>query len=213
MVRRPVRVAYVAAFAAALAILARPLPAQFEEPDTIPRFAVGAFVEIDFRGARGTDVAGQEISFGDATAVGARLEYRLTGTLTAGALGSFSRVEEGLESAGGRIVRPDRFTVWQLAGELLLRVKAGIPGYFVMGGGARQVSSGSDDPQAQSHNIESFTEPLGIFGAGLEVGSTRRRAFRVDMRVHFVSPADQLRFETKSLETDWSLGLGFMFRL
>jgi hypothetical protein len=197
---------------AALAILARPLPAQFEERDTIPRFAVGAFVELDFRGSRGSDDSGRDISFGGAPAVGARLEYRLTGTLTAGALGSFTRLEERLEGLSSRTVRPDKFTVWQFAGELLLRVKAGIPGYFVVGGGVRQVSPDGDDPQAQSHNLESFTEPLGILGAGLEVGSTRRRAFRIDMRVHFVSPADQLRFETKSLETDWSLGLGFVFR-
>ncbi len=215
MARRPLRVAYVVAVAAALAMLARPLPAQFEEADTIPRLAVGPFVELDFRGTRGSlpEPDGRRVSFGGAPAVGARVEYRVTGTLTAGILGSFARLQERLEAGSVRDIGSEKFTVFHFAGELLLRVKAGIPGYFVVGGGVRQAIPDADNPADQFHNIDSFSEPLGILGAGLEFGSTRRRAFRIDLRVRFISPADQLRFEAKSLETDFSLGLGFMLRL
>ena len=72
------RVAWLSVLECSLAIIATPARAQFEEEDTIPRFAVGVTGEIVFRGSRGQTENGDDVSLGGGPAAGLRLEYRLT---------------------------------------------------------------------------------------------------------------------------------------
>lgn len=187
--------------------------AQFEEPDTVGRFGVGVFAELNFRGDRGT--AGENtISFGGGPSIGPRLEFRATDQLTLAALGSYARVEERQEAPGGTRAVPDKITILQFGGELLLRVKPGIPGFFVLGGGIRRL-----DPEAEPGNqtqftqAESFSEPYGAFGAGVELAPRRHTAFRLDLRLYFVSPNDDPNYDdTKSVEIDFAVGGGFVYK-
>lgn len=187
--------------------------AQFEEPDTIPRFAIGPSVEVLFRGKRGDLGSGTEISFGGGPAVGARLEFRVTRTLTIGAAGSWGRLDERQEGLGVRAARPNGLTQLQFSGEFLMRVKPNVPGYFILGGGVRRIDADGNNPDDYFHDVSPFTEPLGIVGAGAELGSRRRRTVKLDLRLYLVSPAEQSRFQTKALATDFALGLGLMFRI
>lgn len=187
--------------------------AQFDEPDTVGRFGVGVFFELNFRGDRGT--SGQNtISFGGGPSIGPRLEFRAADRLTLAALGSFARVEERREAQGGTATSPEKITVLQFGGELLLRVKPGIPGFFVLGGGIRNL-----DPDAEPGSLsqitqaESFSEPYAAFGAGVELAPRRHTAFRLDLRFYFVSPNDDPKYDdTKSVEIDFAFGGGFMYR-
>ena len=99
--------------------------AQFEEPDTVPRFSIGPSFEIVFRGKRGKRSEGtlneEDISFGGGPPIGARLEYRLTRTLALGAGGSWARLNEKREARLSKTVSSDGFTQWQFVGELLLK--------------------------------------------------------------------------------------------
>lgn len=187
--------------------------AQFEEPDTVGRFGVGVFVELNFRGDRGT--SGQNtISFGGGPSIGPRLEFRATDQLTLAALGSFARVEERLEAAGGTATSPDKITIFQFGGELLLRVKPGIPGFFVLGGGIRSLNPDAEEGSpTQITQAESFSEPYAEFGAGVELAPRRHTAFRLDLRLYFVSPNDDPNYEdTKSVEIDFAVGGGFVYK-
>ena len=207
------RVVWLSALACSSAIIATPARAQFEEEDTIPRFALGVTGEIVFRGSRGTTQDGESVSLSGGPAAGLRLEYRLTRTLEIAAAGSYARPKEKVD-AGNRIVTsPDPFNMLQFSGELMLRVKPNIPGFFILGGGVRYTDPVSSDPAAQSHNVDSFTEPLGILGAGIAFGQRSSRVFKVDFRVYFVSPSQQLRIDTKSMEVDFAVDLEFLLRL
>jgi hypothetical protein len=196
-----------------LVIVAMPARAQFDEPDTIPRFSIGPSVELVFRGKRGELGSGTEISFGGGPPLGVRLEYRLSRTLSLGAAGSWGRLDERLEGLGARASRTDGLTQFQFSGELLLRVKPSVPGYFILGGGARRVDADGNQPDPYLHDVTAFSEPLGIIGAGVELSSRRRRTLKLDLRFYLVSPAEQIKFETKSLATDFALGFSLMFRI
>jgi hypothetical protein len=212
--KRPTRrAAWLIACSLGLAIAAPPARAQFEEPDTVPRFAVGVTGEIVFRGTRGELDTGTEVSFGGGPVVGARLEYRVTRTLTVGVAGGWGRLDERLEDPNTRTVSAEGFSQLQFTGEFLLRVKPNIPGYFILGGGARRVDPDSKDPVQYQHNVRTFTEGMGVVGAGVELGSRRARTFKLDFRFYLVSPAEQIKFETKSVATDFAITLGLLFRV
>lgn len=197
-----------------LATVAAPARAQFEEADTIPKFSVGITGELLFRGSRGEiPGTGTTVSLGGGPAIGARMEYRLTRTLGIGVAGSWSQPDERRESQAGRIISPEPITQIQVTGELMLKVKPNIPGYFILGGGARYMDPTSSDPNDYIHDTQSWTDPMGIVGAGVEIGSRRSRVFKIDFRLYLVSPSDQLNFETKSIETGFGLDLVFMFRI
>ncbi len=193
--------------------IATPALAQFEEPDTVPPVSLGVFANLNFRGERGKLSDETSISFSNGLSVGGRVDYELSPTFGIGAIGSFARADEKLErgtTAG--FSQSEGFWIISFSGELLLRVKQNVPGYFVIGGGARRIVSDSKDPNQQFTRTDSFTEPFGLVGAGAEFASTRRRAFRVDFRLFLVAPADEPRIETKSLELDFAAGLGFYYR-
>lgn len=198
-----------------VAASALPARAQFEDADTIPRFSIGATAELVFRGTRGETTSGtrQKVSFGGGPPLGLRAEYRLTRTFYGGLAASWARLDERLETEQTRTSSTEGFTQLQFTGELLFKVKPSIPGYFILGGGARYVSPDSDDPDDYVHNVDSFTEPLGILGAGVEIGSRVSRVFKLDFRLYFVSPAEQLEFDTKSVAIDFAFGVVFMLRL
>ncbi len=199
---------------ACVAMFATSARAQFEEPDTIPRFSIGATVEIVFRGVRGESPSGAEnVSFGGGPPVGARMDYRLTRTLAIGAAGSWARLNEKLESSSSKRTSTEGFSQWQVSGELMLKVKPNIPGYFILGGGARRIIPDSDQPEDYLHDVEPFTDGMGILGAGVELGSRRSRTFKFDFRFYLVSPSNQLQVETKSVSVDFALGLSLMLRL
>ncbi|NIR45073.1 MAG: porin family protein [Gemmatimonadetes bacterium] len=191
-----------------------PASAQFEEADTLPRFSVGAFGDFGFRNKRGETAAGDEVSFTSSPGGGLRLDYRLTQTLTLAAFGSYTRVQERVEFSDGTVsVFDPHFDLFHFGGELLVRVKPRIPGYFILGGGAQHVAPEGDDPGLQLTSTDSFTETFGIAGAGYEFASTRGRAFRVNFRFFLINPADQERYNPKSIEIDFVLGAAFILRL
>jgi hypothetical protein len=199
---------------ASLVLFAAPARAQFEEPDTIPRFSIGPTFEVVFRGQRGESLDGEaKIAFGGGPPVGARLEYRLTRTLAFGAGGSWARLNEQQELQNSKNVNPGGFTQWQGVGELMLKVKPNIPGYFILGGGARHIVPDSDSSELNLHNEDPFTDIMGILGAGIELGSRTRRVFKLDFRFYLVSPAEQDRMDSKSMALDFAAGLSLLFRL
>ncbi len=208
------RAATLALSIACLILYAATARAQFEEPDTISRFSVGPTFEVVFRGQRGVDSDGDaKIAFGGGPPVGARLEYRLTGTLAIGVGGSWARLKEQQELANSKNVNPGGFTQWQGVGELMFKVKPNIPGYFILGGGARYIVPDSDKAEQNLHNDDPFTDVMGILGAGIELGSRIKRVFKLDFRFYLAAPAEQDRIDEKSMELDYSMGLGLMFRL
>ncbi len=190
--------------------------AQFEEPDTVPRFSIGGFVDLNLRGNRGDASNGNvKVSFSNGATFGARLDYRVTRSLGLGVRASYGRSEEKQQREATTGFSEGSFTHLMFAGELLLRVKPSVPGYFVLGGGVRYVDPGadaSDESADQFTQFDSFTEPFGLLGVGLEFASTRRRAVRIDFRTYLVSPANEPRINTNSLEVDFALGLSFLYR-
>lgn len=194
--------------------VAAPARAQFEEPDTLPDFSVGVFGDFTFRGKRGETTGAGQVSFTSSPAAGLRFDFRLTQTLTLAAFGSYTRVQERVESATGAVnIGEPHFDLISIGGELLVRVKPRIPGYFILGGGAQRVSPTGDDPNLQLTTIENFTEAFGIAGIGYEFASTRKRAFRINLRFFLINPADQERYDPKSVEVDFMLGAAFILRL
>lgn len=208
------RVAPLALCLACVALFAAPVRAQFEEPDTIPRFSVGPTFEVVFRAQRGTSLGGDaKISFGGGPPVGARLEYRITRTLGFGVGGSWARLNEQQELQNSKNVNPGGFTQWQGVGELMLKVKPNIPGYFTLGGGARYIVPDGDSSEQNLHNEDPFTDIMGILGAGIELGSRSRRVFKLDFRLYLVSPAEQELMDTKGLAVDFAMGLSLLLRI
>lgn len=198
----------LAALSLTLGALPAPAHAQFEEPDTISRFAIGPFFQAVFRGKRGvSNLTGTEVSLTGSPAFGARLEYELTRTLIIGAAASYSSPEEELENISGTSIPGFSVTLFEVIGEALLRVKPNIPGYFILGGGVRL-----GDPEDGTVEDESFTEPVAVLGAGLQPLSRRHWAARLELRAHFVAPADQPGMDMEGLATDFSIGFGVVYR-
>ncbi|UCC47292.1 MAG: hypothetical protein JSV41_07200 [Gemmatimonadota bacterium] len=205
------KITWLAAFLFAASVFAAPASAQFEEPDTIPRFAFGPFVEANLRGKR-ADREDTDISFGNGPAFGIRGEYRVSGTVTFGARASYARMGERVEG-GATAFTLGEFSQLQFVGELSLKLKPRVPGYLILGGGARIVDSDSAEQAGQWHSVETWTEPVGMAGLGLELGSRRKSLFRLEFRVHFASlGGDVGNFATNSLGTEYSLGLAFLYR-
>jgi hypothetical protein len=194
-----------------LATFAVPAQAQFEEEDTLPRVDVGIFFDLSFRGSRG-EAGTAKIGFSNSPSGGLRVDYRLTGTLTIGIFGSYSSPKEKWDLLSGEaIIIQSHSKIYQLAGELLLRIKPRIPGYFILGGGVQYVDPPDDDTSLIG-DAGSFTEPFGIAGAGYEFASTRRRAFRVNFRLHLINPSSQGNYQPKSISVDFVVGAAFILR-
>ena len=197
---------------ALLATFAVPARAQFEEEDTLPRWDAGITLGLNFRGTRGQTLGGVDVKLSNSPSAGLQLDYRLTGTLTFGAFGNYSRTTEKLSSPDGTtLVGLAHFNVIQFGGELLLRIKPRIPGYFILGGGAEYVSAQGDDP-SQVTDADSFMEAFGIAGAGYEFASTRRRAFRINFRFYLINPSNQVNYVPKSIQVDFVVGAAFILR-
>lgn len=192
-------------------------PAQdpFAEPDSIPRFALGPIIELTFRGSLGKLADGTTIDLSNGPAFGARVEFRLSRTGTFVLRGSYARTEEKVELSGGGEVFGAKLTEIEGAAELLLKLKPTVPGYFIVGAGARYVDPDAVDPgdptTARFTKEESSTEPLATAGLGLELGNRRRGAFRIEGRLYFAVPTSQ-EFDTKGVVTDFALGLSYVFR-
>ena len=186
----------------------------FAEPDTIPRFALGPVVELKFRGGIGDFADGRSIGLSNGPTFGARAELRLNRTVTFVVRGSYARTEEKVEVSTGDATFAGEFTHIEAAGELLLKGKASVPGYFIFGGGVRFVNPDAEVDATTSRftTAESTTESLIIAGVGLELGGRRRGVFRIEGRFTFSFPTEQAKFETKSVATDFALGLAYLFR-
>lgn len=188
----------------------------FAEPDTIPRFALGPVVELKFRGGIGDFADGRSIGLSNGPTFGARAELRLNRTVTFVVRGSYARTEEKVEVGTGDATFAGETAHIEAAGELLLKGKASVPGYFIFGGGVRFVNPDAvvagDATTARFTKEESTTESLIIAGVGLELGGRRRGVFRIEGRFTFSFPTEQVKFDTKSVATDFALGLAYLFR-
>lgn len=207
---RPRTLSLAAVFVTAIAA-AVPAHAQFEEPDTVRKLGVGPFIELTFRGSRGRLASGSDLDFSNGPAFGGRLEYRFAETVTLGAMGSYGRSEEKFEAGGtGGETTSGGMSLVTVAGELLFRVKPSVPGFFMIGGGARSVTPDEEDPRFG--RTDSYTEPFGIFGIGFDALSRSKGALRFEGRFYVTKAADQQIEETKSLALDIGIALTYVFR-
>ncbi|UCF20737.1 MAG: hypothetical protein JSU87_04825 [Gemmatimonadota bacterium] len=199
-----------------LAPIASAARAQFEEPDTVSPIAIGVFGEVFSRGKLGTaeTLGGDvDVSLSGGPAIGASFEYRFLETLALDLRASYAAPGEKQKSEASETIASEGFTELRFAAELLLKIKRSVPGYFALGGGARYIAPKSDDPETQFTDIESFTEGFGLLGAGVDVFSRRRLNLRIDFRAYLIVPAEQAKYDVKSLSTDFSLGLGLLYRI
>lgn len=213
----------IAATIAVVAVLVgTPALAQFEEPDTVPRFSIGPFVELSFRGLRGefTEDRPGNIGLGNGPAFGARVEYRIGRTVSLGVAGSRARTEEKTETGGSSdALFFGDMTVYHVLGEVLFRVKPSVPGYFVLGGGMRFVDPDPFDPDDPGGTVrftreDNYTEPLFTTGVGLEFTGGRRIAVRFDIRFYISLPADLAdNIDSNSLASDFALGGVLLYRM
>lgn len=192
--------------------------AQFEEPDTIPKFGLGPFIELTFRGSRG-EVTGRDVGLANGPAFGGRLEYRLTPTGTIAVLGSYGSTEEEQETSAGDAARFRDLTVIQVTGELLLRLKESVPGFFIVGAGSRFVDpDGAEAGSLGGPNGASYSEPLVVGGVGLEFLFSRKNALRAAGRFYLTVPGGEPGggvsggFESDGLATDFALGFTYLHR-
>lgn len=210
----------LAGVSATASVLAIPAHAQFDEPDTRPRLGIGAFAEATFRGSRGK-VADDDLSFDNGPALGLTLGYRVGRALSLDVSGSWARSEERLQSGQGGVdaLKFGDMTLWQLWGELVFRLKPSVPGYFLLGGGARRVVPDKVDPDdlttARFTREDSYTEPIVSLGAGLEFRAGEHGAVRAYLRIYTGPPADLggRTSETNSLATDFALGAALFYRM
>ena len=192
-------------------LYAQPVWAQFDEPDTIPKWAVGPYIEAAFRGALGELVDGPTLDLSNGPAFGARVEYRVGAATALGLSGSYARSSEKFETASGDATTGGDLTIVNLVGEVLWRIKPSVPGYFVFGAGVRYSAPKEDDPLFG--NADSYTEPLGVIGLGIEPLRRRKGLLRLYLRLYIVATAEQPIASTSSLRTDVALGLAYLFRL
>ncbi len=212
-------IASLLALCCAQIVGAGPSHGQFEEADTAPRLGVGGVIEVSFRGDRATLPNGSKIGFDNGPAFGARVEYRLTRTLTFGVLGTWARTEEKVTSVltGDALFAGD-FTVIQGVAELLVRVKPSVPGYFILGGGVSYVQPDPEDPDDSTtirfSDDDSFTEPIVLLGAGLEFLIGHSGAVRPEARWYVSPPADLAAdIDSDSIEIDFVLAFSFVYKL
>lgn len=194
---------------------ARAQDSPFDEPDTIPRLGIGPFLELTFRGGRGEidGLAPQDVGLGNGPAFGGRIEYRLTPTGSIALTGSYARAEEEIGTDDVRRARD--LTIVNVAGELLLKMKESVPGFFIFGGGVRFVDPDFDagDGFLGGRGGAAFSEPIVILGAGLEFLLGRRDALRPVARFYFSVPADQPEpLDARSFATDFALGFVYLHR-
>lgn len=184
------------------------LPAQQEERGTPRGLYVIPTVELNFRGERGK-FAGDPFEFGNGPAFGLRAHAWLTDVFGVTAHGSYARTDHCQPVQ--RTCTRDEVTLWHGLGELAVRVKPGVPGYFIVGGGVTIVSPDADASDA--FRAPSHVEPTLTAGAGADLRVSRRAIFRLDLRFYFVIPEDQEGLEMKSTQTDFAVGLGLGYRL
>ena len=186
---------------------AAPLQAQ-EERGTPLGLYVMPTVELNFRGERGT-FSGDPFKVGNGPAFGLRAHAWLTDVFGVTVQGSHARA--GHCQPRQATCTHNEVTLWHGLGELAVRVKPGVPGYFVVGGGVTVVApdaDASDAFQAPSH-----AEPTLTAGAAADLRAGPRAIFRLDLRFYFVIPKDQEGLEMNSTQTDFAIGLGLGYRL
>lgn len=204
---------------ASAVVAAVPLHAQFEEPDTTPRFGIGPVIELTFRGTR-AKIGDNNLRFDNGPAIGLRADVRLGRTVSFDVAGTWARSEEKLESGSGGVdtILGGDMTIWQLMGELIFRVKPSVPGYFVIGGGVRRVIPDEEDPldpgTARFTSDEPFNEPIVTIGLGLQFTGGRHFAARPEIRWYIGPPEDLggASSDTKSLSADFVLGFSMLYR-
>lgn len=187
--------------------------AQFEEPDTVPSWAIGPYIEATFRGAKGTIEGTRKLDWSNGAVFGLRGERRVGRTATLALSGNYGRTKEKFKTGGGSesSTTGGSISVVNLVGELLFKVKPQVPGYFIFGAGARFVSPDSDD--SFFGREDSYVEPLGVVGLGVEALSRRRGALNVYLRFYIAATTEQPLQSTNSLSTDFAIGLNYLFRL
>jgi hypothetical protein len=166
-------------------------------------------LELNFRGERGQTTAGGAFEFGNGPAFGLRAHAWLTDLFGVSAHGSYART--GHCEPDIDFCTQNEVTLWHGLGELTVRVKPGVPGYFLIGGGVTVVSPDAD--AAPAFRTSSHVEPTLTAGAGLDLGLSRRAIVRLDLRLYFVIPKEQAGVEVSSTQTDFALGVGVGYRL
>lgn len=165
-------------------------------------------LELNFRGERGQR-GNDPFEFGNGPAFGLRAHAWLTDVFGVTVQGSRARAPHCQPLQG--LCTPDEVTLWHGLGELAVRVKPGVPGYFLVGGGVTVVSPDADASDA--FRTESHAEPTLTAGAGVDLRAGDRAIFRLDLRFYFVIPKDQNGLEMGSTQTDFAIGLGLGYRL
>lgn len=193
---------------------AAPAAAQFDEPDTLPRFGIGPVIELTFRGVRGTSDGGTEVELTNGPAFGLRAEYRLTRTGTIAVIGTYARSEEQLNVVAATPTSSlgQDLTLYQVAGEILFKMKESVPGFFALGGGLRFVDASGE---AGFLRADVFTEPILTGGLGLEFLLSRRDVLRASGRYYFGIIGEQsLRadFDDRTTGSDFALGFAYLRR-
>ena len=193
---------------AALFLLSpRPAPAQEREPEPLPRLHVLPIVELNFRGQRG-EFSDDPFKFGNGPAFGLRLHGWLSPTFGLAAHGSFARVSHCPEPG---FCTAREVTLWRGLAELSVRVKPGVPGYFIFGGGVTYVAPDADATdvfQGPEH-----LEPTLTGGLGIDFRVTERGAVRLEGRLYLQIPEEQEGLEMEANQIDVALGVGYAHRL
>lgn len=166
-------------------------------------------LELNFRGERGRFGGGGGFEFRNGPAIGLRAHAWLTDVFGLSAQGSYARTAHCRTDLGQ--CSDNEVTLWHGLGELAVRVKPGVPGYFLIGGGVTVVSPDAD--AGDIFRTPSHAEPTLTAGAGLDFGLSERAIVRLDLRFYFVLPKDQTGIEMNSTQTDFAIGVGVGYRL
>lgn len=192
------------------------LQAQFEEPDTVPRFGIGPLVELTFRGERGTVENGAVgVGFANGPAFGAELQFRFSRTGALALRGTYARTSETHEFSRTSQTTDNGLTLLHGSAELLFKLKPSVPGFFILGGGLRRVKADTDNPSPGFFRLNAFTERLLITGVGLNFDIGRLDLFRVTGRFYLTFPPDEMRgtADMKAVANDFALGFAYLRRL
>lgn len=202
---RPAGGRWIAAGALAAAALA-PAPARAQEPVPVPNLSVVPVLELNFRGERG-EFGGEPFDFGNGPAFGLRLHAWLSPVFGVAAHGSFARASHCQPG----FCTPREATLWRGVGELAVKVRPGVPGYFIVGGGVTYVAPDADATgifQGPDH-----LEPTLTAGAGVDFRVSGRGAFRLEARLYLLIPEEQEGLQMNSTQRDFAIGLGYAHRL
>lgn len=183
---------------------ARPAPAQETEP--LPRLHVVPIVELNFRGQRAETESGP-LEFGNGPAFGLRLHGWLSPTFGLALHGSFARVSHCAPDLA--LCTQREVTLSRGLAELSVRVKPGVPGYFIVGGGVTYVAPDAD---AFFGEPEGF-EPTLTGGLGIDFRVTERGGVRLEARLYLQIPQEQEGRETEANQIDFAFGIGYAHRL